>query len=199
MKPILFSTDMVRAILDGRKTQTRRIIKHPGALHFLSEKADLADVCQSYAPYLPNDILYVRETFVYRSKHDRFYYKADYPNFELYAHGGWKPSIHMPKEAARIFLKVTAVKAEHLQEISEADAIAEGVEWFIPGGEWGQMNGKKVFKKYPHDFSKGCGYGTAKDSFESLWHQVYGSESWDENPYVFAYTFERIEKPTSNI
>lgn len=187
---------MVQAILDGRKTQTRRIIKpQPSAYcsefiavesHYLAtHDNDMTCDPGTWKPkYQVGDVLYVRETwqitdFLHPS--DELYgyiYKAsengkDWESFS--ENWNWRPSIHMPKEAARIFLKVTDVKAERLQDISEADAIAEGCP---SGGSW----------------------PTAPSiQFSHLWMDINGPESWNQNPWVWAYTFERCERPDSSL
>ena len=120
-RPMLFNTEMVRAILDGRKTQTRRIVKNQS----LTEE----QLKNCGKPCYPGDILWVRETWTVWSrtlgKMPAFHYKAD---GEDLANVKWHPSIHMPKEAARIWLKVTNVKCERLQDISFADIQAEGMD-----------------------------------------------------------------------
>lgn len=136
IKPILFNTEMVRAILDGRKACTRRILK--GGIPF-DEKAEywnvlkkgewsgpicVEDFIKQFSPYKPGDILYVRETFIQAAAHT-FWYKADDKSW-MSEGLHWKPAIHMPKEAARIWLKVTDVRVERLQEITEDGAKAEG-------------------------------------------------------------------------
>ena len=148
IKPILFNTEMVRAILDGRKTCTRRVAKNvPDHTHriepvyengrfqfdcfYSSYVAALdadADFCMPcFPPYQRGDILYVRETWCkgsWMNEKERYYYKADDNDF----HCVWHPSIHMPKEAARIWLKVTDVRAERLQDITEDGVLKEGVQ-----------------------------------------------------------------------
>lgn len=159
--PILFNTDMVRALLEKRKTVTRRVIKSQPPIDFRYPQADNSDSCwwwtdkdgdddmmgwwPSYEnglipPYKPGDILYVRETWgdyaTYTNPDgaDYFMYRADYPDgatTTTYPDGTvfdlptWRPSIHMPKEAARIFLRVKAVRAERLKDITEEQARAE--------------------------------------------------------------------------
>lgn len=129
MKPILFNTEMVRAILDGRKTVTRRVVK--------PQPKDHKEIHQGIALFdeygyviLPRhkrgDILYVRETWREHSTSGGFIYKADYVGESSETVLKWKPSIHMPKEAARIFLRVAEARVERLQEITEEQAIQEG-------------------------------------------------------------------------
>ena len=203
IKPILFNTEMVRAILDGRKTCTRRILK--GAIPF-DEKAEYWNVlkkgewsgpiCVEYfmkqgSPYKPGDILYVRETFIQIAAHT-FWYKADGKSWML-KDLRWKPSIHMPKEAARIWLKVTDVRVERLQSITVEGAIREGAE------------GEKCHHTNAGAF--GC-----TDCMNTGWieppqvefMQILDSTikksdldryGWNANPYVWAIEFERCEKP----
>lgn len=203
MKPILFNTAMVQAILDGRKTTTRRIVK--GNINDLDligtgsskcndtfdttlfgkldkEKVWNSDVKERVkAPYMPGDILYVRETWKQYEKRvgrgnqchlEKFYgYKTDESNpknpSEFYD-GNWKPSIHMPKVAARIFLKVIGVRVERLQDIAEQGIKAEGIT-----EEWP-----------PH----------AMDKFQELWDSTTKEYKWRLNPWVWVIEFERIEK-----
>ena len=137
MKPILFNTQMVHAILDGRKTQTRRIVKPQPQSYSFDGRVYVFNEGELPKPqYQPGDILYVRETWAENTiPHSGNYagieYRADY-------YGGrepilrWRPSIHMPREAARIFLRVTDVRVERLQHITRADAISEGCNAAIP-------------------------------------------------------------------
>ena len=183
IKPILFNTEMVRAILDGRKSCTRRIVKHDVEVILnspyhkkypeVADKQIISKLCMP--PYQPGDILYVRETFIQAAAHI-FWYKAD--NKPWMSQGLlWKPSIHMPKEAARIWLKVTDVRVERLQEISGEDLIKEGIDLF-------RSNYVRV----------------AFDEFKNIWNStikksdldLYG---WDANPWVWVIEFERCEKP----
>ena len=154
-KPILFNTDMVRAILDRRKTATRRVVKnadsewsfcsldndpweikvksdgeeYPSKLEGLyATFSDVDFYPMIKAPYQPGDILYVRETFA-KIIGTKYIYKANTSSgTELLAkrHGGWRPSIHMPKEAARIFLRVKDVRVERLRDMTEESAMADG-------------------------------------------------------------------------
>ena len=169
IKPILFNMKMVRAILEGRKSCTRRIIKPQPTVHYGAQ-------CIK-APYQPGDILYVRETFIQAAAHI-FWYKADdklWMSKDLL----WKPSIHMPKEAARIWLKVTDVRVERLQEMWASDVPKEGIY-----------------------FNKPTTADEMLMAFAKLWNSTikktdidrYG---WNANPYVWVIEFERCEKPES--
>lgn len=208
--PILFNTEMVRAILDGRKTVTRRLIKLPkyiklqddglytlfaeGTCYENQHMEELVDYLK--APYQSGDILYIRETWQYLYELDgneqiiegtgKYYYAAtDTLPFDTYVDSmgvshdrvPWKPSIHMPKEAARIWLKVKDVRVERLQEISGGDLLKEGIDLF-------QSNYVRV----------------AFDEFKNLWNSTIKKEDldlygWDADPWVWVIEFERYEKP----
>lgn len=229
--PILFSTEMVRAILDGRKSCTRRIVKTKqfvGLLpdkckngipeEFLEEKkgmfkpyCDMMDtelISAAYkAPYQIGDILYVRETFIQAAAHI-FWYKAD--DKPWMSQGLlWKPSIHMPKEAARIWLKVTDARVERLREITEAQAKAEGIRGYSKDGNlykyavtddwWIDYH-----NKHRKSFFGGTWWQdmprTAKDAFSYLWDSTVKKSDldhygWDANPWVWVIEFEQCEKP----
>lgn len=198
-KPILFNTDMVQAILDGRKTETRRLIKpqpkHVQALtdgrFETSEDGGFdQDVKYIKPPYKPGDILYVRETWcTHEDMADVFeeqlipgyYYKANEIGKEWVNDREivkWRPAIHMPKDAARIFLRVVDVRVGRLQDITEDGAKAEGV---VP------------FKKDPED---DCwSDGLYRTTFQYMWNEMYGwnPNSWDTNPWVWVIKFKRME------
>ena len=139
MKPILFNTEMVKALLDGRKTVTRRVVKPQPSINasWLDKCAGtytFSDATFPHEPFSKGDILYVRETWAEVS--DLFgefpqpIYKADIKDdhdYDLLGVVKWRPSIHMPREAARIFLHVTNVRVERLQDITEEQASMEGV------------------------------------------------------------------------
>ena len=229
IKPILFNTDMVRAILEGRKSCTRRIVKPQQLIgmlpdkckngapeEFLKEKklmvnpyCDMTDIelinTAYKAPYQPGDILYVRETWQYLYELDeneqviedtgKYYYAAtDTIPFDTYVdengvkhdHAPWRPSIHMPKEAARIWLKVTDVRVERLQDITEDGAEAEGAidnRGFIhsPENEYDRIH-------------------TAREHFIKIWNNTIKKSDldrygWDATPWVWVIEFELCEKP----
>ena len=202
IKPILFNTEMVRAILDGRKTCTRRVVKPTPKYFEVNENpvyiydAEPA-MGRIYPPCQPGDVLYVRETWgIYTESWldaDYFMYKADYPaNAATYTHQDgtiydlprWRPSIHMPKEAARIWLKVTDVKVERLQDITDDGAKAEGANW---------KNGKNV--GFEEKMRR-----TAVERFSEIWDSTIKKSDldrygWQANPWVWAISFERCEKP----
>lgn len=206
-KPILFSTPMVQAILDNRKTMTRRtsgleiVNEHPDqwifndkikpAFSFFNKASGI--IASSKIRYNVGDRIWVRETFFDTRKYRHallfafspaFMYKAD--NVFIGEHK-WKPSLFMPKEVARLWLECTNVKCERLHSITEADAIAEGIE---------KVNVNKPFEGYKEYFIKGFTTGVKPvHSFFSLWMSINGIESLQLNPWVFVYEFKRIEKP----
>lgn len=186
IKPILFNTEMVRAILDGKKTCTRRIVKGAipddamwgytmftpkGCISCRGVYADGYGEGFYKLPYQPGDILYVRETWCkgsWMNEKERYYYKADDNDFLC----TWHPSIHMPKEAARIWLKVTDVRVERLQDMTDDDAEAEGC----------------------------FDYTSTALGFPDVWDSAIKKSnldrySWQANPWVWVIEFERCEKP----
>lgn len=195
IKPILFNTEMVRAILDGRKDATRRIVK--GFIPddavwgytvftpkgYISCRGTFADVYGEKFFKLPcesGDILYVRETW--KKAPNGYYYYEDWQRNDIADVTKWKPSIHMPKEAARIWLKVTGVRMERLQEITEVGIQKEGVE----------VDPKECAGKF--DFISELFL-----LFQRLWNSTIKKSDidrygWDANPWVWVIEFERCEK-----
>jgi len=194
MKPIIFSTPMVQAILDGKKTQTRRVIKIDDAPE--NWKISIAGTSivrtEPYDVKLPRyaagDILYVRETWA--DVFGKYEYRADYSESEntyrVKRYGTtiakWRPSIHMPREAARIFLRVKTVRVERLQDITPKDAWDEGC----------RIGNSFPWEEHIPELQQQC-----RDIlFKSLWNSInekrgYG---WDTNPWVWVYEFEKINK-----
>lgn len=221
IKPILFNTEMVRAILDGRKTCTRRVIKpqpqsrlcytyagshkgcigkwtypNRGAHEFWGEEYKLPENIKDEElskrwnpPYNADDVLYVRETW--KKAPNGYYYYEDWQRNDIADVTKWKPSIHMPKEAARIWLKVTDVRVERLQKITEDGAKAEGIN-----EEWARSWWAPTY----YDPDSG-GYPKYRDTFAfEIWNNTIKKSDldrygWDANPYVFVIEFERCEKP----
>lgn len=211
IKPILFSTPMVDAILKGRKTQTRRIIKsrHESGLFRIGQTKDgliteetsldwderpKNDNCNDIKPIANiDDILWVRETWRWSDYLEDFCYKANSENPDL---SKWKPSIFMPKEAARIFLKVTNVRAERLQDITQDDAKAEGLNPLLMSRLQLASQGQ-LYQNYL-DNNKLFNDGLPPYwSFNSLWCKINGADSWDSNPWVWVYEFEKVERPAN--
>jgi hypothetical protein len=188
--PILFDTQMVRAILSGEKTQTRRLFKSP-LLKALEPTHEIWQDGSEWIARLKNgicfkhpitcpwgntgDLLWVKETWA--PALGDIAYKADYSKQVLSEPGNkgvWHPSIHMPKTASRIWLKINDIKAQRIQSISESDAKDEGcgVEKIYGFGEIGQSN--------------------FRERFIAKWIAIYGIESFYENPWVWAIKFHRI-------
>lgn len=217
-RPILFTPPMVRAILKERKTQTRRVVKithrTPGLAACLEPPHGLRcrpTVAAELCPYgQPGDRLWVRESFdvPYRQNFpgDRSaaVYRADYlrPTFLDPCVGDdssrWSPSIHMPRWASRLTLEVTGVRVERLQEISEADAKAEGVakaelppdpDAFHPPGTYGYVADSR-------DDGKSTIYPTAREAYRFLWEKINGPGSWDANPWVWVIEFAKVTEKT---
>ena len=209
IKPILFNTEMVQAILAGRKTQTRRDIKQfnevvgkNDALDdiYIEAKKELVisvhhegdddiTLCRYSLPFAEGDIMWVRETWQevlywvehgYDHRSSKYIYKATGEEFKREG-SKWKPSIHMPKDACRLFLKVKRVWIEKLKDISKEDARDEGI-----------LGNSHSYLDYIH---KTLIHENPTYSFKSLWQKINGNGSWDENPYVFCYEFEKTDKP----
>lgn len=230
-RPILFSTPMVRAILDGRKTQTRRVMKKqpnidPQTGDWLIKNSDGSEEVEPieqwikiqkmlHCPYgQPGDRLWVRETFAEVGCIGKpidwfeYHYKADYTGgiytgYSDMCFDRWKPSIFMPREASRITLEITDVRVERLNEISELDAISEGIDPLFSHNEIYKPNYRAeldlkpmpyinyMWKKYPFGgHYSSC--NTAKDSFFSLWKSINGKDSLIYNPWVWVITFKRL-------
>ena len=208
--PILFNTDMVRAILDGRKTVTRRYVRYKynntemkmrtdkygtrlieiqkdieGETHGKNSDGStwhkLLPYIEKNPPYKKGDILYVRETWREHSPgfDNLFIYKADYADGSVNVK--WHPSIHMPKEAARIWLKITDERVEKLNDISGKEILKEGINSHVhPDADYFD--------------------GNQKEMFAELWDSTIKKKDishygWDANPWVWVIEFERCEKP----
>lgn len=198
-RPILFSGPMVRAILEGRKTQTRRVVKGI-ALRWLEDDGFtpefVSDPGNRLCPYgKPGDRLWVRETFGHTKGNGiRTVYRADGEEpkellSERRVHGmKWKPSIHMPRWASRITLEIKNIRAERLKDISCEDAVSEGIERINSVGPLKTMGWK--------DYGDGPGFMDPITSFQSLWNSINGAGSWALNPWVWIIEFERTPNET---
>lgn len=212
MKPILFNTDMVRAILEDRKTVTRRVVNLKYSNTHLEMRTDkygtrlielqneeigvtvvknpdgttthkLLAAIEKTPPYSQGEILYVKETFFKYA--GEYVYRASAAQPELW-NGMWRPSIHMPREAARIFLRVKSVRVERLQDISEEQSRAEGAI------------DSRHYIHSPHNEYDAL--HSAREHFAEIWDStikpaglsLYG---WKANPWVWVIEFERCEKP----
>lgn len=206
-KPILFSTPMVQAIIRGEKTQTRRLVKYKKQIenpqvgwtaftpdgHFSVRGIhEIGDYGESFfkQKYQKGDILWVRETFRKANGMPtgyRYDWRATAEEDGAPTDEPWKPSIFMPKDACRIFLKITSIKVERLNMISEADAIAEGIEKV-------RQLGKSFYKLYSGN--KKFDYDESPIvSYWSLWDKINGEGSYLKNPLVWVYKFQEIDKP----
>lgn len=199
-KPILFSTLMIHANSAGVKTQTRRIVDeiHNDFLEYcFKNKKNLADWISRNAKYNFGDILWIRETFGITEY--GYVFKADFcsPGYDKPVNG-WKPSIHMPKEIARKFLKILSVRIERLQDISMDDSIQEGIIALSMSNaqiiESGQLY--LDYSKPTKILNDGL---SPKASFKSLWEKINGKDSWTKNPFVWVYEYEIIKKPENFI
>ena len=206
IRPILFSTPMVQAILEGRKTQTRRIIRPQPKddLSFLGWKLPeyvqvdfgrgvKTDSFHKFPFGQVGDVLWVRETFRPKSHSfpigEHFEYKATAQADGNPTDEPWKPSIFMPKDAARIWLKITDVRVERLKDISEEDSIAEGCSKYGPFNEYrGSLHPNSGAMKFR-------AYSNPIDAYKCVWLSINGENSWNKNPWVWVIEFERIEKP----
>lgn len=190
MKPILMNAENVRALLEGRKTVTRRVVKFKGGQNpawsgYIPDGTVLYgsnNIPAAKASYHPGDILWVRETwtkdFDVLAWAEVYLYRADYNSRSMRF---WKPSIHMPREAARIFLRVTGVRAERLQEITSQQIDAEG------------------YCEYAYDTKTGKPAPSGPSWFRILWETTIKpadlpSYGWEANPWVWVIEFERISK-----
>lgn len=199
-RPILFNGAMVRAVLNGSKTQTRRLVHKDIASAIVGTGENVL----YRNPFgKAGDRLWVRETFVqgwdidpvtdclmqfddegnelpkktwYRATDSQIHWSDD-DGWETNV--PWKPSIHMPRWASRITLEITSVRGERLQDISETDALAEGIYQVEVFGE----------KRFAH--CHGVSFLTAQDAYRDLWDSIY--KSWDANPWVWAVEFKRLE------
>ncbi len=208
---VIFNAEMVRAVLDGSKTQTRRAVKFPFRdKNFgceLSGNELAAEVSAGDYRNCPfgavGDRLWVRETFMNlkgtgiestTGQFEGFAYRADTPTG---SYGDmvrkdyglkWTPSIHMPRWASRITLEITGVRVERLNSISEDDAAAEGVGsavWFagkgVPEEQWTSLGEHGAYR------------ASHINSFATLWESIYGADSWQANPWVWVIEFKRVE------
>ncbi|WP_338659038.1 hypothetical protein [Yersinia intermedia] len=227
-KPILFNAEMVNAILSGRKTQTRRIMKvqpeYPElglrriiestnsddiGKYFWSQ-SDACGINKTRSKAFPcplgqvGDQLWVREAFATGlCTESTLAYRATHKTEDLEEGWGetikWTPSIHMPRWASRINLLITGVRVERLNDISEQDAMAEGItakeviiEARYEGGGHVEITAERFFFVGGDDE----GYESAEEAFAELWDSIYGQkegENWQANPWVWVINFERME------
>lgn len=227
-RPIIFSATMVRALLNGRKTQTRRVLKLAGRIpdfigprgcesdptcwgwempdgYFVTVEGDPNDHAPGWrngwrdwvGAYAPGDRLWVREAFIIGydiddeygrpSGEKKAWYRATDSNLTWFDpdtestldNPPWRPSIHMPRWASRLTLTVTDVRVQRLQEISEDDAKAEGIE----GDDYGS------WICYAHEPKGETHWADPRESYRTLWDSIHGPDAWAANPWVCAMTF----------
>lgn len=206
-RPILFSSPMIRAILENRKIQTRRVVKpqpvpdrnfpkdrmewNPGKLHYTECNTAWNPLSKAFADYMenghcpygsPGDRLWVKETW--RRWDCGNEYRANYPAACQHRYK-WKPSIFMPRWASRITLEITGVRVERLQEISEEDARAEGAERVV-------MPERGIIHN-PLDHEDEL-IASHKNGFQFIWECISGLDSWDANPWVWVVEFRRVNE-----
>ncbi len=195
--PIIFSTTMVQAVTDGRKTMTRRIIKPQPKDHYFQSlvlhatgrftfapngqyNINLKDILEVKCPYgQPGDLLWVREKTILNNNSNTYWPVAGgyvkTANYEKVI-----PSIHMPKAAARVWLRITDIRVERLHDIKGEDAAKEGTEWSHP-------------LVTPEECSEAERNLLYKHSFENLWNSMYGCYAWARNPWVWVLSFEYLK------
>lgn len=229
-RPILFNTAMVKAILEGRKTQTRRIVKpqpvpYPGGGHWwrcdyvqsmVRVEQELQNPCELYKGFIEEvnpfgskgDRLWVRETFCYGrieewdAEHPddrRLYVDQDNASIKCLQpipkqwclennvdieEVRWKPSIHMPRSACRIVLEITNIRIEQLNQISADDAEQEGLVKLPASGRYVVNRGDQYFGEVSRN---------PQEVFKWLWESIYGSNSWEINPWVWVIEFKIIQ------
>lgn len=199
---MIFNGEMVRAILDGSKTQTRRVMKpqpandiergtFPNAEAYgwvSSQKHKFGSATAHFCPFgKPGDRIWVRETWTHESiDAENGSYSPDYratANGQP-LDGRWTPSIHMPRWASRITLEITNVGVQRLQSISQNDAVREGLVRLPASGRYCINQGDQYFGGASHD---------AREVFSWLWSSIYGVESWQANPWVWVIEFRRVD------
>lgn len=208
-RPILFSAPMVLAILDGRKTQTRRVIKKPepsniefdGVDYFAEDQNGdwhkVTDFCKFGRV---GDRLWVRETFGFEVRnlggtpHDKVVYRATEPEaVHCYGCNGeeikmkWKPSIFMPRKHSRITLEITGVRVERLNDISREDALSEGIDRWDDTASITPYRNYRKGQEGEMDLHCSC----PERSFMTLWESINGPGSWNDNPWVWVVEFRR--------
>jgi hypothetical protein len=213
--PLLFIPELAGDCANGHKTMTRRlrglteINHHPSQWNFdgFTEKdgqlfAEFSNLAAPdelkktvRSPYgMAGDYLWVRESFVYRDKHNKYYFKADYPTHAPYAHGGWKPNLHLPLSGCRTFLQLQSIHVERLQQISATDAEREGAKVrtgigrrlvFLPG-----ENGAMDFLPKQKDIWTDDELIIAH--FAELWCKINSRKSWEANPWLWVLSFTKV-------
>lgn len=190
-RPILFSTEMINAILDGRKTQTRRIVKPQPGKSYCTKCGEIIEICECEFDGdekankhtktitvenaknkfgVTGDILWVRESW--NSIYGNYFYKADQTKFDK-EHTTWRPSIHMPREACRIKLRITDIEISKVQNIGTFDLLREGMTTKL--------------RDYAAELD-------LYNQFSQLWDKLNKQRgySWESNPFVWVISFEKL-------
>lgn len=207
-RPILFSAEMVRAILEDRKTQTRRVVKPQPpsgcSVGWSAFSGENRIECRSYAiphqsfikcPYVMRQKLWVRETFLNNALEGYdpvYFYRAD--GDDKPEDRQWKPAIFMPRQASRITLEITQVRVERLHEISEEDAILEGIDGRRHPKDkqlwtWKDYTRSQHFKEPIYHYGSAV---TPQTTYAGLWESINGKGSWQANPWVWVIRFKRV-------
>lgn len=201
-RPILFNAPMVRSIIDGSKTQTRRIMKPQPSMERDCEPEGYSwvpmhkgrELSHHQCPYgQPGDQLWVRETWQPHPEagvaypegtipSDAVCYSAEFSESERRECGPWKPSIHMPRWASRIQLEITGIRVERLQDISEVDARAEGIYKPLGSQFWHTDPSSNILPGEKPQWA-----------YRNLWESINGPGSWEANPWVWVIEFRRIK------
>lgn len=198
---ILFGQPMIKPIKSGKKKQTRRAVKGD-ALKWLSGRdfpPEITDPIFKLCPFgQPGDVLWAREAW--GKIDDVIVYKADDPTLNEFINLKWKPGIHMKKEYCRTFLRIKSIRIERYLDITEKDAIAEGIEKIREVQKsdfqykWKDYLEVEAYKgQFENNLMTGCEYPV--QSFMSLWSSIYGAGAKSENPWLWVIEFERIDRP----
>jgi hypothetical protein len=190
-RPLLFSGPMVRALLNGSKTETRRVFKskNGGVQPRANDLPGMRQILRNCPYGQRGDRLWVRETWAYgihalnsrnAEQEGPWVYRADDASEQGRLCDRWHPSIHMPRWASRIMLEITGVRVERLQDIGADDAYAEGA------AQWAAENAERLL-------GEGEKYRNIVQAYKALWQSINGPDAWDENPWVWVVEFKRVE------
>jgi hypothetical protein len=199
MKGILFKEDMFKAVINGNKTQTRRIIpeKELADDKLMTDKKIQKFLCEARARYKKGEVVFMKEPFAIKEIHqeppgDPISYL--YNTSHLKEDFDFQNKLFMPAKYARYFIKIKDVRVEKLQDISYEDSISEGIRV-----EYDPDDCRPLYYFYPcNNLRDSTFVGNPITSFYSLWKSINDQDSWDKNPWVFAYELELTEKPLNS-
>lgn len=206
MKSLLLIESLQQGVIEGRKTQTRRLISSDNIVEGEMDKPEIIQLLiNAHAQYRKNEIIYLKEGFRVPSLLDEVppsQIKSSPVEYKLGGTincigdhisdpGRWRSPMHMPADLARTFLKVTDVKVERLWSISTADANEEGVGYMDD-----VFHGRMYMDYIKGSFSK---WMRSPNSFKSLWISLYSEEAWEKNPWVFVYSFKRCQRDGTDL